>query len=101
QQDDVPGDAARSFRLRHVLPTIGDRLEEVADARPAPGEHLAEQALDAGERRTLLALAGRPDTRHRARPHERLGAVQPIEVGDEQVEARWRRGLLARPAGEP
>src|SRR5262249_61304963 len=47
------------------------------------------------------ALPPGPAARQGARPHEGAGPAEPIEVDDQRIETRRRRGLGACPAREP
>ena len=97
QQHDVAGDAADARFLVDVVPPARDLAEE-AVGRVAGREPVGDHPLDARERvafdRLGVVAAG-----HAFRVHERLGAVETLEIGDERVELRRR--AAASPIQQP
>ncbi len=98
QQGDVASDALRARRFGGVGPPDRDLAQEAAAG--AVGQQLADHRLVAGQRGALRRLVGRRDREHPVGMHERVGAVEPVELGDEPVEPRLPGGAVADPARE-
>ena len=101
EQHDVAGDALRALRLVGVGPAARDLVEE-AGGVGAVVAGTASSSPTAVSKRASAArsacLSADATAVHARRVHERVGAVELVELGDQAVEPRRLGGAIADPA---